>query len=438
MAQPLTFDFYNSIIEVPAPDTTLDMQYLINQIRNTEDELIPGIGYNKIADASGKDPLGGGIFTAITVRLLDQWRVRFEARPGPGTVQCTISGGNLVGGPGGNPIAPSAYTQVVALSSAAGTIATPATSSENINIKYLLASMGDTQKGIGNIYYWDPYSGSDSNGGLAPASAVATFSKAQTLTTTGNHDVIFALSSNPSGITTVTEILNITKNTLKLRGPGHVFQLVPTATTNDTVTIAANDVEIKGVYISTAATGTKNAVSVTGNRGLIKDCWISTVRGHGVDISTSSRTKIDTSVIEHCGGSGTGNGVNLGNSATQASTSKCIIFDNVNGITLSGTSLSDDVIENCLIYKNSSYGINIGTGVLRTTVRGGNTLTKNTAGDTLNLGTDTYIETIAGGASPTQIAAAVWDEVIGSHVTVGTAGKVLAQTKTKATLASLK
>ena len=37
MPSPLTFDFYNSIIEVPATDTSLDIQYLINQIRDTED-----------------------------------------------------------------------------------------------------------------------------------------------------------------------------------------------------------------------------------------------------------------------------------------------------------------------------------------------------------------------------------------------------------------
>lgn len=123
MAQPLVFDFYNSIITVPIPDVSLDMQYLIDQVRDTEDELTPGEAYFKIADASGKESLGGGISTAITVRLLNDWRVMFEARTGPDTVQCSIGGGNLVGGPGGNPIAPSAYTQVLNLSSAAGTIA---------------------------------------------------------------------------------------------------------------------------------------------------------------------------------------------------------------------------------------------------------------------------------------------------------------------------
>jgi hypothetical protein len=179
--------------------------------------------------------LGGGVSTAITVRLLDNWRIRFEARDGlGGTIQCTISGGNLVGGLAGNPIAPSAYTQVLNLSSAAGTIATPTTANENTNIKYLLASMMGVQKTIGNIYYWDPVSGSDGYTGLTPATAVATFAQAHTLATTANHDVIFCLSSDPSGVTTVTENLYITKSTLQVKGPGYTFQLIPSTTTNPT------------------------------------------------------------------------------------------------------------------------------------------------------------------------------------------------------------
>lgn len=438
MALPLIFDFYNSIIEVPSPDISLDMQYLINQIRDTEDELNPGLVYNKIADASGKDSLGGGIFTAITVRLLDNWRVKFEARPGPGTVQCTISGGNLVGGPSGNPIAPSAYTQVVNLSSAAGTIAVPSTATETTNIRYLLASLGEQQKTIGSIFYWDPYSGSDSNTGLTPTSAVATFSKAHTLATAGKHDIIFALSSNSSGITTVTETINITKSTLKLRGPGHVLQLVPTATTADTMTIAADNVEVSGFYVSTAGTGSRDAISIDGNSILVKQCWIENARGDGVALTSSNLVVISDMVIDTCGLSGTGNGINFGDTATNSTIAKCIITSTINGIALSGTGLTDNVIQNCLIFNNSAYGVNIGTGVLRTVLRSGNTYHKNTSGPTLDNGTDTYIETQAGGASASEIADAVWDEVISGHLIAGTTGKTLKDAKTKATLASLK
>lgn len=438
MSLPLVFDFYNSIIEVPSPDISLDLQYLINQIRDIEDELNPGLNFSKIADASGKDDLGGSVQTSITVRLLENWRVRFEARPGPSTVQATITGGNLVGGPGGNPVAPSAYTQVIQLSSAAGVIATPTTSSENINIKYLLSSLGLNQKAIGDIFYWDPVAGNNSNTGLSPATAVQTFAYAHTLVTSGANDIIFCIASDPSGVTTTTELISITKNNVKLRGPGDIFKIIPAATSADTVIISGDNVEVSGVSISTAASGSRNAVSISGDKALIQDCWITQVRGSGIDISSSSSSKINLSVIEHCGLSGVGDGVFMGTGASQTMLTKCIIFDNINGVALSGTSIADAIIENNLIYDNSAYGVNIGSGVNRTTLRSGNTFNKNTSGNVLDLGTDTYVETQAGGASASEIADAVWDEVLSSHVTSGTMGKTLKDAKVKATLASLK
>lgn len=434
----LTFDFINSIIEVPSPDTILTMQDLINQVRDQEDELTPGLNFSKIADATGKDDLGGGVTTGITVRLLDSWQIRFEARPGPSTVQCFVTGGNLVGGPGGNPIANSAYVQVIVQSSASGTIATPSSSNENTNLKYLLASMREDQKTVGSIFYWDPTSGSDSNTGLTPAAAVLTFSKAQDLATTGKHDIIFALSTHSSGITTVTETLNITKNTLKLRGAGFVFQLIPTAITDPTINIAADSVEISGMYVETAATGSENAITVNGDYVSIKETWIANARGHGISITSSKNPRITSSVIETCGTSGTGNGINVGDNTTLLSVSKGIIMDCVDGIALSGTGISDSKIEDCLISKNSAYGLNIGTGVLRTVARNANTITNNTTANTLDNGTQSYIETPAGGASASEIADAVWDEVITGHVTASTAGKTLKDAKTRATLASLK
>lgn len=434
----LSFDYINSIIEVPLPETILTMQELIDQIRDQEDELNPGLNYAVIAEAAGKFDLGGGISTTITVKLLDDWQVRFAARPGPATVQCFITGGNLVGGPGGNPVASSAYVQVIQQSAASGTIATPTSSSENTNLKFMLASMREDQKSVGSIFYWDPTAGSDSNTGLSPSVPVLTFAHAQTLATAGKHDIIFCLSTHASGITTVTETLNITKSTLKLRGPGYVFQLIPTATTDPTINVAADSVEISGFYIQTAATGSQNAITINGDYVTIKESWIGNTRGHGVSITSSKNPRIASTVIENCGGSGTGNGINAGNDTTQMKVIKTIVTSNVSGIVLSGTGLADNVIEDCIIAKNSAYGLSVGSDVLRTIARGGNTIVNNTTANTLDNGTQTYIESQAGGASASEIADAVWDEVITGHLTLGTSGRVLKDAKTKATIASLK
>lgn len=432
----LLFNKNTKIITVEAPQTTLTIQDLHDDIRLFE-QLSQNLEEGQIANASGKQSLGGGVQVGITLELINNWRLAFEARSGPDTILCSVTGGNLVATNDyeNNPIYPTAYTQVnIAQSSSATVIQAPS----DDHMLYLLASLRGKQRTVGSYWYWNPTSGNDANDGTTPGNAVLTFSQAQSLASAGTGDTIFCIASNSSGTTTVTETLTITKANLKVMGPGYTFQLIPSGTASPTITISAANVEVSGLYISTAATGSQDAISVAANNAFIQDCWIANVRGNGVSLTTTSRTTIDSCVIEHCGQSGTGNGITITNTTTEARIMKCIIFDNINGVTLSGTGIADNIFENNLIYQNSAYGLSVGANVLRTHVRSGHTFNKNTTGNTQDLGTDTYIETTAGGASASEIADAVWDEVITGHVTSGSTGKTLKDAKTKATLASLK
>lgn len=430
----LDFDFYNSIITVLSPDTSVTIQELIDGIRDIEDESI-AMAYGHIADAYGKQDLGSGVKVGITLVLMSPWRVAFEARPGPDTVSCRIDGGNLVGGLDSNPIAPTAFTQITMANSSSATLSTP---NDTGNLKYLIESLYGTHMGIGSTFYWDPVNGNDSSDGNQPSTAVKSFLRVNQLVTNNHYDIVYCLSTDPSGITTVTETINITKNTLKLRGPGYSFQLKPTTAVADTISINAHSVQISGLYISTATTGTQNAISLTGDNNQIKDCWLKNVRGHGITTTATTFTKISNCVIESCGLSTSGDGINVDDSTNQLNISKNVITNNINGIKLSGTTITDNIIENNLVYSNSGQGILVDTGVIRTTVRSGNTIINNVGGNTQDLGTDTYIETPAGGASASEVADAVWDELISSHTITGSTGKTLRDAKSKATLASLK
>lgn len=432
----LVFDENLKVITVESPAVTLTIQTLYDEIRLFEEKM-PFLFVAQLAKGSGKQDLGGGARVGITLELIDDWRLSFAARPGPDTIICTVSGGNLVATNqySNNPIKATAFTQVVIAQSSSPTIIK---AESDTTLLYLMEQMIGTHKGSGSYFYWDPTSGSNSKDGTTPANAVLTFAQAQTLATDGKYDTIICISGGTDGITTVTETLTITKDGLKIRGVGYPFQLKPTLTTVDTITINAGNVEISGLYISTATTGTRDAVVVNGNHNSIKDCWITAIRGHGIKMSSSARTRINTCVIEKCGQSGTGNGINIGNTVTQSLISKCIISENVNGAVLSGTGIADNIFENNLVYNHTGFGIDVGTGVLRTGVRSGHTFAKNTSGNTRDLGTDTFIETQAGGAPASEIADAVWDEVISGHLTVGSAGKDLRDAKTRATLASLK
>lgn len=104
-------------IDITSPQTDVDIQDLIDFIRGEEATQI-GISYPKIAEASGKESLGGGVSVGITINILGPWQLHFWE----GAYIAKVSGGNLVGGPGGDPIAYSAGVQVLLIQSAASTI----------------------------------------------------------------------------------------------------------------------------------------------------------------------------------------------------------------------------------------------------------------------------------------------------------------------------
>ena len=431
----LTFFKFLRVIQVDAPveGTSVTIQELVNAIRDYEDEL-SFLDYGHIANATGKQSLGGGAQVGITLELINDWRIQFETPGAPPTITVYVRGGNLVAtnSYSNNPIKPSDYITAIIAQSSSPTIITPAS---DLNMLYLLESLHGSHKTLGNIFYWDPVNGNNSNDGLQPSTAVLTFAAAHTLAAASHNDIIFCLSNHSSGVTTVTEKLNITKSTLKVRGPGYPFQLKPTTTGAATVTIAADSVEVSGLYIETATSGSDNGITVTTDNILIKDCWVRAARGNAIDISSATRTQIKTCAIENA----LGQGINLGDTTTQSLVSTCIISGCTgDGVNIGGTGLTDNMFENNLIYNNTGWGIDVGTGVLRTGVRLHHTFSGNTAGSTRDLGTGTFIETQAGGASASEIADAVWDEVIAGHSTTGTTGKTLRDAKTKATLASLK
>ena len=121
----LSFDEINRVITVEAPAVEITMQELINGIRDYEDEWY-GIDIPKVADASGKEALGGGVLVGITVTLID-WKLKFEDRAGPDYIICNATGGNLVTFDTGsqlyiNPIEPAAYVTVVITASSSATL----------------------------------------------------------------------------------------------------------------------------------------------------------------------------------------------------------------------------------------------------------------------------------------------------------------------------
>lgn len=139
----LNFSVSPRIATVKAPSTTITVQDLYDTLRD-RDGFISNLIYPKLCDAAGKDDLGGGVKTAITLTLRNT-KLAFEARSGPDTIQCTVTGGNLVAtnaaGAPMSPIEPTAYTQVMVAQSVAAAIIEEWSSTEKTQVKNQLANV---------------------------------------------------------------------------------------------------------------------------------------------------------------------------------------------------------------------------------------------------------------------------------------------------------
>lgn len=121
-AAPFTFDYVASQILVDVGAVNLSCISLYTAVKAAQ-ETVEGIIYRRIAAGSGLNTLAAGVQVGLTVALLDNWQLKFPA----GSYIATISGGNLIGGPAGDPIAFTAGVQIVLIQSASATVVTPVT-----------------------------------------------------------------------------------------------------------------------------------------------------------------------------------------------------------------------------------------------------------------------------------------------------------------------
>jgi hypothetical protein len=118
-SEPFTFNFDTSLIAVDSGVVDVDCNTLYDAIKLAQWSE-EGIIYERIGKGSGLDDLGPGVQVGITVELLGSWQLLFPV----GNYIARIAGGNLVGGPGGDPVAYSAGVQTLLIQSANSTVVT--------------------------------------------------------------------------------------------------------------------------------------------------------------------------------------------------------------------------------------------------------------------------------------------------------------------------
>lgn len=185
------------------------------------------------------------------------------------------------------------------------TITNPTVINENV-IKIIESQRGH-HTATGNMFYWDPINGLDTNDGLTPSHAKLTWggvSGVNSLIVAQNHDVVIILPGEPSGTTIITEQCAFDKEYTFIRVAGRDVVFRPTATTGATISVEAEGVELSGVRIETAPTGDGEALEVTGDFCYVHDVWVESSRGDGIRLQNVSYAKLRDIQIRNCLGNG--------------------------------------------------------------------------------------------------------------------------------------
>jgi len=382
----LVFDTINQIIEVEAPATEITMQELINGIRDFEDDNL-GMSFAKIANASGKQDLGGGVLVGITVTLID-WKLKFEDRPGPDFIICNVTGGNLVRydtvlDQYTSPIEPAAYVTVTLTASSSATL------QELAAIQYSSFNGGVT------VDVTSSYSGTTYPVGT-PRQPVNNFADALSILTERGFttfyvmgDALIDVAGDYSGLIFIGE--SPVKSTLTISSGANVFNaefynahikgyLDGNVTLQDCL---ITDLNYINGYIQACILGEGTIILSGGNPAYILDCW-SGVPGQ-------------TMPVLDCGGSG-----------------QAVNIRNYNG---------DIKLINKTGPENISIDLNSGQVELDSTITNG-TIVIRGIGKVIDNSSGTTVD-LTNLINPPTIATSVWSEPTVNHETYGTFGAML-------------
>jgi len=262
------------------------------------------------------------------------------------------------------------------------------------NAKIAAETLRPHHTGLGDTYYWDPFTGDDTNDGKSLETATKTFEHAHDLVLNGHHDVIIAVAAE-TGTTITTERIHISKNYTFLRGPGLDFQIrpteVPVSGETATVEITGEGVEIAGMFVGTPTSGITNSIHV-------HDCaftnldklWFKGSTGHGAYFSGDGiYHRVTNTFMDETGGDGLrfdGNQRHFVVENTEIANAEG------NGITVmggdgNGKYARNNVIgQNTLIHGTQGWGVHFQDGTNKNTVSFNADLYLNTLGNVLDEG----------------------------------------------------
>lgn len=282
--------------------------------------------------------------------------------------------------------------------------------------KRLIEGLRPHHKGYGDIWYWDPVNGSNSNDGTTPDAACATFAYIHdNLVSNWGHDVVMITTSSTTAFT-ITETISITKNWMFLRGAGLNTRFQPTTVpaSKAVITINADGVQLSGFHVDLVDCTDPDSIGVkkTGKYFHLSNVIIKRAAKQGILSINGHDEIIEDFTIAYCGTDGieiTNSGV--GSEAEDITISNGHIdINGANGVNLTGTAVHEVMFKGTLLlHGNGGYGLRVGSGAEETHIFPEVIFRANTLGRINDLGTNTFEER-AGFLEDT--ATAVWAKTL--------------------------
>ena len=256
------------------------------------------------------------------------------------------------------------------------------------NIQYLIEGMREHHSGYGQVIFWDPYGGNDAYDGAHPARATKTFAGAHAIANDNGHDIIIALSGDPSGTTTTTENVAITKNYTFLRGPGRDFTIHSSVDAEPSIDLIGNGCEVSGLIATTNTTNTAAAIRSTGSFPLIASVFVEG-SANGILISNGGFGIIQNTRIGH----NTGVGITIEGASEHFKIQGSHVGScQGGGVLVDITTGHECTIERTVVHGNTGYGIDITANTNGAQILSSCDVFLNTLGDVRDLGTGTHDE----------------------------------------------
>ena len=252
----------------------------------------------------------------------------------------------------------------------------------------ILAKLGATGVGVGDVYYVDSVTGDTADNGTTWALAEATISQGEADCTANKGDIVFVAPGHSETLGDATIAMDSAGVTVIGLGDGADMPCVDMQHGNSSLVVTAASVTIKGInfYSSTAVTDTSVDLSTGASDFTIEDCLFNETGGFEHVISINVGAEGENCTIRNCrlegitGSTGSTSGIFIAGVVDRLIIEDCHIWGNYTNAGIYSTAINT----NALIRNNSITNNNSGNHAIE--------LTGATTGDLINnmLSGDTY------------------------------------------------